>query len=305
MISTKLLRLPQRGALGNGLRVVAGAVLASEGTLTVITRNQRLQLRPERDGSTTVVSARPVKFPIGTRVEIVFGPALSDESESDNAVLRWARLAIELGRGSTYAGKTSPWWYDTPQFHELLSAGDDRPVRELVSQLDGCSGAKAGEIVAEAGLSRGICREVTTKQAEKLLLAARANAKQVKAKRLGAVGDIFSNDAYAVAYGEAEFGAAAPRAEIPYAVEVWASRPDDIDDDDVTMYVNRARQSLVTSRSPVTDVTSTCLVAVCTTPWPRPASRRTSTSTSTSRRRICRSPRTARSRISYRSSLAS
>ena len=239
MISTKLLRLPQRGALGNGLRVVAGAVLASEGTLTVITRNQRLQLRPERDGSTTVVSARPVKFPIGTRVEIVFGPALSDESESDNAVLRWARLAIELGRGSTYAGKTSPWWYDTPQFHELLSAGDDRPVRELVSQLDGCSGAKAGEIVAEAGLSRGICREVTTKQAEKLLLAARANAKQVKAKRLGAVGDIFSNDAYAVAYGEAEFGAAAPRAEIPYAVEVWASRPDDIDDDDVTMYVNR------------------------------------------------------------------
>jgi CubicO group peptidase (beta-lactamase class C family) len=32
MVSTKLLRLPTRGALGNGLRVVAGAVLASEGT---------------------------------------------------------------------------------------------------------------------------------------------------------------------------------------------------------------------------------------------------------------------------------
>ena len=29
MVSTKLLRLPTRGALGNGLRVVAGAVLAS------------------------------------------------------------------------------------------------------------------------------------------------------------------------------------------------------------------------------------------------------------------------------------
>jgi hypothetical protein len=34
MRSSKLLRLPQRGALGNGLRVVAGAVLASAGTLS-------------------------------------------------------------------------------------------------------------------------------------------------------------------------------------------------------------------------------------------------------------------------------
>lgn len=31
LVSTKLLRLPTRGALGNGLRVVAGAVLASDG----------------------------------------------------------------------------------------------------------------------------------------------------------------------------------------------------------------------------------------------------------------------------------
>jgi hypothetical protein len=35
MISTKLLGLPTRGALGNGLRVVAGAVVASEGSLVV------------------------------------------------------------------------------------------------------------------------------------------------------------------------------------------------------------------------------------------------------------------------------
>ena len=38
MVSTKLLRLPSRGALGNGLRVVAGAVLASEGSLVVMAR---------------------------------------------------------------------------------------------------------------------------------------------------------------------------------------------------------------------------------------------------------------------------
>ena len=61
LVSTKLLRLPTRGALGNGLRVVAGAVVASNGSLTVITRNVRLELRPERDGSTTVVSRTPMR----------------------------------------------------------------------------------------------------------------------------------------------------------------------------------------------------------------------------------------------------
>jgi hypothetical protein len=76
MVSTKLLRLPTRGALGNGLRVVAGAVLASEGSLVVITRNRRIVLRPERDGTTSAVSAEPVDFSVGTRVEISFGPVL-------------------------------------------------------------------------------------------------------------------------------------------------------------------------------------------------------------------------------------
>src|SRR5260370_23377626 len=44
MISTKLFRLPTRGALGNGLRVVVGAVLASGGALTVTTGNRRIGL---------------------------------------------------------------------------------------------------------------------------------------------------------------------------------------------------------------------------------------------------------------------
>jgi hypothetical protein len=60
MVSTKLLRLPTRGAVGNGLRVVAGAVLVSAGSLVVITRNRRIVLRPERDGTTTMVSAKKV-----------------------------------------------------------------------------------------------------------------------------------------------------------------------------------------------------------------------------------------------------
>jgi signal transduction histidine kinase len=46
LTSTKMLRLPTRGALGNGLRVAAGAVLASDGKLAVISRGVRQELKP-------------------------------------------------------------------------------------------------------------------------------------------------------------------------------------------------------------------------------------------------------------------
>ena len=79
--SSKLLRLPQRGQVGNGLRVVAGAVLASSGTLAVVTHNQRIALRPESDGSTRVVKVTKADQPVGTRIEIGFGPMLSRDPD--------------------------------------------------------------------------------------------------------------------------------------------------------------------------------------------------------------------------------
>lgn len=217
MISTKLLRLPTRGALGNGLRVVAGAVLASEGTLAVITKNRRIRLRPERDGTTTIVSTKAVKFPTGTGVEISFGSAIP---EADDA-LYWAKIAILMRGGQAYAGKSSPFWYDVPQFHELLSASGKTPVRELIANLDGCTGGQASEIVAAAGMARKLCAEVSREQARKLLVAARAYARPVTPRQLGAVGrDVFRNDAYAIASGVVTFGTE-PRAEIAFVVEAW------------------------------------------------------------------------------------
>jgi hypothetical protein len=217
MISTKLLRLPTRGALGNGLRVVAGAVLASEGTLTVTTNNRRIKLRPDRDGATVVASTTAVKFPTGTRVEISIGPAITDDDDA----LRWSQIAILMRDGPTYAGKTSPFWYDVPQFRELLSARGKTPVRELVANLDGCTGGHAGEIVAAAGMSRMLCDDIDRDQAKKLLLAARAGARPVTPHRLGAVGvERFANCAYAITSGTVHFGTE-PRAEIPVVVEAW------------------------------------------------------------------------------------
>ena len=51
MISSKLLRSPSRGALGNGLRVVTGSVIATGGSLVVATRGQVYKIHPQEDGS--------------------------------------------------------------------------------------------------------------------------------------------------------------------------------------------------------------------------------------------------------------
>ena len=218
LVSTKLLRLPTRGALGNGLRVVAGAVLASNGSLTVITRGVRFKLKPERDGSTTVIEESADDRVLGTRVEIGFGPALPEDDDA----LGWASGAIDLAQGTSYPGQSSPYWYDAPQFHELLSASEDASVRALIASLDGCAGERAGKIVAAVGLSRVLCRDVDREQALRLLEAARDASKPVNQKRLGAVGpDAYSRSSYAISYGEAPFGAE-PRARIPLVVEAWA-----------------------------------------------------------------------------------
>ena len=235
METTKLLRLPTRGALGNGLRVVAGCVLVSGGSLVVTTRNRRLELHPERDGTTTVVSDKAAKFPKGTRIDIRFGPGLPDDR--GDAALAWAELACKRAAGPAYLGKSSPWWYDAATFHELLYSSGDRPVRDLIAALDGYSGGKAGEIVSAARLDRARCRDLTLPQATRLLEEARDQTRPVQPERLGSVGDRFTS-AYAVSYGEVHFGMVEPLAEIPFVVEAWAHKWDE-DRSWITAYVNR------------------------------------------------------------------
>src|SRR6516165_8589362 len=237
MRSTKLLRLPQRGALGNGLRVVAGAVLASEGSVVVITRNRRIVLRPQADGSTAVVEVTAADRPVGTRIEIGFGPALP----SDHETLSWVLAADAMASGGrNYEGKTSPFWYDPVQFHELLLAYGSSPLRSLIAQLDGCSGGKAGEIVSAAGLDRATCENVNRHQAKVLLEAARRVARKVTPERLGCVGrDAFPEHRYAIERGHALFGSGSLKAEIPYVVEAWAKKTGEKGNIEFTLSVNR------------------------------------------------------------------
>src|SRR5262249_36167873 len=142
----KLLRKPSRGALGNGLRVVAGAVLASGGHLAVTTRNRKLALVPQDTGETVVAEVTTAWRPVGTKVEVELGPAVP----TDGLLFRRSVLARAMLHGKAlYKGKSSPWWYDADSFFELLQATNGgMTVRELVEQLDGCTGARAGAIAA-------------------------------------------------------------------------------------------------------------------------------------------------------------
>ena len=239
--SSKLLRLPQRGQLGNGLRVVAGAVLASGGTLAVITRNRRIGLRPESDGSTGVINVVKVDKPVGTRVEIGFGSALPKDSDPF-ALVRKAQAVADIGQ--SYQGRSSPFWYDAAQFHELLLACSPQPVRNLIAQLDGCSGGKAGEIVAAAGLDRRHCQNIDRHQATTLLMTARRSARPVSPERLGHLGHAaFPAFHYAKEQNIAVFGSQ-PQAEIPFVVESWARKnqfrfKDRGDDLEIDILINR------------------------------------------------------------------
>jgi hypothetical protein len=108
-------------------------------------------------------------------------------------------------------------------------------VRSLIAQLDGCSGGKAGEIVAAAGLERLTCEQINRAQAIQLLEAARDQARSVRPERLGEIGRGFDDHSYyAVERGTVELGTVEPLAEIPFVVEVWATKiehetaPDDV-----------------------------------------------------------------------------
>jgi len=237
MVSSKLVRLPTRGALGNGLRVVTGAVLASNGSLTVITRNRRMVLRPETTGTTTVAEVTDVDHPVGTRIEISLGHTI--EVDSDD--LAWAEAACETGAaGTTYEGETSPLWYDAAHFHELILASGARPLRELIAKFDGCSGAKAGTIVAKAGLGRTSCSSIDRQQATRLLEVARQHARPVKPERLGIVGaDLFPDRYYAIERGTVSIGSLSPQAEIPFVIETWVERSGPKSDASLVALVNR------------------------------------------------------------------
>lgn len=220
--STKLLRLPTRGALGNGLRFVVGLIIAYEGSLKVMTRGRILQLNPRFEDGYTEAKEIGVYSEGGTRIEIT----LPNLDQSD--ILKWAELAVHLaGKGIQYKGKTSPHWYDSNAFFELIKASPSQlTIAAFLKEFDGCN-AKAAEI---SKTYRGMHISKLDKDNSQLLLSKMKEvAKVVSPLRLGFVGELDDKEAYfKVPWSTKD--------DIPCVIEAWASRSHK---NNITCFVNR------------------------------------------------------------------
>jgi hypothetical protein len=116
LLSSKLKRLPLRGMLGNGLRVVMGAVAAFGGAITVTSRGHRLKLAVDAvTGLTSVASDKPAATAPGTTVEITL-------REFNGSEKRPAELSLIVARqGKQYSGPSRPAWYGPDDLRELLA----------------------------------------------------------------------------------------------------------------------------------------------------------------------------------------
>ena len=243
MLSSKLLRRPTRGAVGNGLRVCLGYLTATRGRLAIETGSLRVELAPEIDGTSRIVSSSAVPPQQGLRLIAIAGDAPFVEEH-----LAWAQDAIELARQSgqpAFTGRPSPHWLDLDHFRALLRAAvGNISVRQFLGELDGCTGSRAQTRIAIRFLRRAAA-ELDAAEAAILLNAAQAATKSPKPRALRPLGRAAVVAAgYAIAEGTFTEGAHAPHAKIPFLVECWADgfspeeQPDRLI---ITLHMNRTR----------------------------------------------------------------
>lgn len=216
LMTNKFLRLPTRGRLGNGLRVVSGAVLSLGGTLVVRTAGRILHLTPQDNGTTEVKRLGTLSNKT-TRIEVTIPNLLRNE------LFEWGARAQLLKGGPTPLRRSSLLWYDSDGFYELLQAAKGVKVRQLIEQFEGCSGPKAGKLAGAFGprLTGLLDREET----DQLLKAARSKSEPIKHERLGPVGKDAFPDRLHYVQDEGSFELEPKKGSItgtiPFLIELW------------------------------------------------------------------------------------
>lgn len=221
MVSGKLLRLPGRGALGNGLRVVTGAVISTGGTLTVSTRGRSYQVTFHDDGTSSKAEAGPWSGE-GTRIEVTFGSVPVTQAD-----FQWGQAAIRMARSGDsrgYRGNSSPWWYTSEAFFELCHAADI-DVFQLAGFFQGTDRQTLDRLEERFGLLRlPMTRGLSFEETEDMLDILRANhGAFVKPTALGQAGKGAHPGSYRKQTGTFAIPSARGRhhAEIPFAAETW------------------------------------------------------------------------------------
>jgi hypothetical protein len=234
-ISTKYLRMPTRGALGNGLRVVVGAVATTGGKLFVSTRGRTLEVIPNlTTGSSEVVRICDYDGP-GTRIEVIRGSPLTPDDDD----LWMGEDAIITARATKrpYSGKTSAQWYDLEAFHELLlSTQEGTTVRKFVSSFDGCS-RRAAELPDRYSCKPA--KSLSKPEAEALLRSMKDAVEPVNPTRLGHTSEgAFPGEYARVASQVMLSRTGGGRLNLPVVVEAWADTDPENEDSDATFMVN-------------------------------------------------------------------
>jgi hypothetical protein len=170
--SSKLKRMPTRGMLGNGLRVV----MAWAGTLTVENRGARLTLQVDPiTGRTMVVDHVVIDE---TRGLTVILPA-SDEHHA------WlARSTIVLaGCGFVYDGPSLPQWYGQQDIARLFrSAPADATAAAVITDLG---------LIPAAGLASRLARGLTKDEVLRVLRDMQQHITPIKPEQIGRLGQAY------------------------------------------------------------------------------------------------------------------
>ncbi|MNY85839.1 DNA topoisomerase VI subunit A [compost metagenome] len=205
MISSKLLRLPMRGALGNGLRVVTGAVVSTGGYIQVETNGALYSVRPLEDGTSSVDKIGISNHMVGTKVRVTLGIRIR---ESD---LNWGKTAISFSRdGKYYKGLSNPHWYTSEAFFELADAASIPIAPLFIPDSTDTSIPK------------------TFEESEQLLKRLRSQIEPVNPIVLGEVADKFSSYYHAKSVGEFSIASSKGQhhASLPVVVESFVRLAD-------------------------------------------------------------------------------
>ena len=234
LTSSKIIRKPSRGALGNGLRVVVGSIMASGGELVIHTGGQQYAIKCDLATGKSTCS-RQIKSDIteGTRIVYTLGKSVPE----DEFELSWARRAVVIAeQKKEYKGATSPYWYDSDSFYELLMSAGDTPITKIVDMFEiNQSNAKLPD--KEPLLASDFDHDT----ADKLLGKLRGMVLPIQPAKLGLVGwSSRQTGVIEIRPGRGDYSA-----EIPFVLESFAvvqnenpadDKPED--DDDISVFVN-------------------------------------------------------------------
>lgn len=203
LVSSKALKhLPLRGMLGNGLRVVMGAVCAYEGTISVTSRGHRLSLSVNPvTGLTEVARDDTVAVGLGTIVAISLPVFNGNEQWS---VMR----AISANRGHIYSGPPRPEWHNAVDLGQLF---------RNVSQDTATVADVLADVFAVASDDTRPARDLQTAEV-KAIHTALVQRQQPPAE----IGDIGPGLYEGCTYHRVSGTTTIEGRRIPYTVECWA-----------------------------------------------------------------------------------